>query len=228
MESQTWEERKHRIQSGELLDVIGVRTAMYTGNRKLTVLSSFLDGWQFALQVYGIESPSPLPSDFHDWAAYRLHFLGSTSGYKNMILERVPDEYAAVNRFYELLDEYRTRQPRVIARLPDYQGVQGVIRRMSDGSELPVKPPLLPYTLSLIAYTADPGFFVTFETDDPTVRGSGTFFPVLKWFEERFGVNRQDLEVLEPDTFAHWIDADAQYQEEFQQRVANKTPRGDS
>jgi hypothetical protein len=119
---QDWEERVEKMKNGQLLDVLRVRTAMYMGKRELPRLQSFLAGWHLALHVYGIEAPISLPMEFHDWVAYRLHFHESTSGYCNMILQRVPDEHAAVDRFFELFDEYRTRTPRTIARLPEYKG----------------------------------------------------------------------------------------------------------
>lgn len=216
---QTWEERKDRIRSGELLDVLRVRTPMYIGSRKLSDLSGFLTGWALALEVYGIESFRPLPIDFHDWVAYRLHFRESTSGYKNMILTRVPDEYAAVDRFYELLDEYRARQPRVVAKVNQYQGRTDVSKVKPDVTQEPVPRPDNSYTLRLIAYTDDPGFFVAFDVKDPTVRRSGTFYPLLSWFERRFGVNKQALEVLEPDTFKNWIRDDQEYKFQLTERL---------
>lgn len=188
---------------------------MYTGVRKLSAISSFLDGWRFALQVYEIEFINPLPGDFHDWVAYRLHFRESTSGYKNMILERVPDEYEAVDRFFELLDEYRTRRPRVVARISAYGGREYSLKFTSDGvttEKVPRPASVGFYTLNLIAYTDDPGFFVQYEADDPTVPPSGRFYPVLGWFESDFTTQREKLEVLDVETFQRWIKDDEQYQ----------------
>lgn len=214
-----WPERRARIHNGELIDVIRVRTAMYTGIRTLSALSSFLNGWQFAMETYGIEPKRVLPRDFHDWVAYRLHFRESTSGYKNMILKHVPDEYAAVDRFYELLDEHRSRQPRVVARMPAYRGCESVQRMRPDGSWEPVKRPDNPYVLSLVAYTDDPGFFVAFDAHDETVRHAGTFYPLLSWFGRRFGVDRDDLEVLDTETFKRWLEDDARYEVELRERL---------
>ena len=67
------------------------------------------------------------------------------------------------------------------------------------------------YTLNLIAYTNDPGFFVQFKADDPTVPPSGRFYPVLGRFESDFGVERDKLEVLDIETFQRWITDDEQY-----------------
>ena len=214
MKTQDQKERDEQIRRGQLLDVLRVRTAMYMGVRKLSALSSFLDGWRFALNVYDIEFIDPLPRDFHDWVAYRLHFRGSTSGYKNMILERVPDENEAVDRFFELLDEYRMRHARVVARLSAFAGREYFLRFKSDGTtteKIPRPLALGTYTLNLIAYTNDPGFFVQFKSDDPTVPPSGRFYPVLRWFERDFGTERDKLEVLDVETFQRWITDDEQY-----------------
>ena len=116
--------------------MLRAHTAMYMGVRKLSALSSFLDGWRFALNVYDIEFIDPLPRDFHEWVAYPLHFRESTSGYKNMILERVPDKKARLSdRFFELLDEYRMRHARVVARLSAFAGREYFLRFKSDGNQ---------------------------------------------------------------------------------------------
>jgi hypothetical protein len=217
-----WLERKERIRNGELVAVIRERTAMYTGSRTLSALSSFLDGWHFAMETYDIEPKHALPRDFHDWVAYRLHFLESTSGYKNMILKHAPDEYAAVDRFYELLDEYHARQPRVVARLAAYRGRDGVEKFRHDGTREPVKRPDSPYVVSLIAYTDDPGFFVEFDADDPTVSHAPNFYPLLNWFERGFGVSRETLEVLDVETFKRWLDDDDKYKIQSRERLKLK------
>jgi hypothetical protein len=103
------QERLNRVKSGGLLDVIRERPVMYLGELSLSALWHFLNGYEMSLLAHDIQEKRPLPRDFHDWVAYRLHFSGSTSGYKNMILKRVPDEAAALEYFFKLLDEYRNR-----------------------------------------------------------------------------------------------------------------------
>ena len=199
MKTQDKKSATDKFEAGQLLDVLRAHTAMYMGVRKLSALSSFLDGWRFALNVYDIEFIDPLPRDFHEWVAYPLHFRESTSGYKNMILERVPDKKKAglSDRFFELLDEYRMRHARVVARLSAFAGREYFLRFKSDGTyqqqNIPRPLALGTYTLKLIAYTNDPGFFVQFKSDDPTVPPSGRFYPVLRWFERDFGTERDKL-----------------------------------
>ena len=103
------QERAEIIRLGGLLDVIRERPAMYLGQHSLSALCYFLAGCETALWAHNIEEKRPLPRDFHDWVADRLHFSDSTSGWKNMILSRVPDEGAALEYFFKLLDEYRNR-----------------------------------------------------------------------------------------------------------------------
>lgn len=105
------QERIEIIRLGGLLEVIRERPAMYLGHHSLSALWSFLDGYGFALWSHDIQEKPPLPRDFHDWVADRLHFSESTSGWKNMILNRVPDEAAALEYFFKLLDEYRNQHP---------------------------------------------------------------------------------------------------------------------
>jgi hypothetical protein len=59
-------DRIQRIKDGRPLDVMRVRTAIYTGERTLSAVYHFLHGFGFAQYVYQIPA-SFLPPDFHDW-----------------------------------------------------------------------------------------------------------------------------------------------------------------
>jgi hypothetical protein len=102
-------ERLQQIESKGLLDVIRERPAMYLGELSLSALCHFLNGYEMSLWVHGVQEKPPLPRDFPNWVADRLHFSENRSGYKNMILERMPNEAMALSFFFELLDEYRAR-----------------------------------------------------------------------------------------------------------------------
>ncbi len=102
-------ERLQQIEAKGLLNVIRERPAMYLGELSLSALTQFLNGYGICLFLHGIQEKAPLPRDFHDWVADRLHFSESTRGYTRMILERVPDEAMALRFFFELLDEYCAR-----------------------------------------------------------------------------------------------------------------------
>jgi hypothetical protein len=192
-----------KIKSGRLLDVIREKPAMYIGSRSLSALAQFLAGYGFALQVHEIPSTHRLPQDFHEWVAYRLHFSESTSGFKNMILKRVPDEPAALDRFYELLDEHRTRRPRVVATAQGFRR-EYTTSSFPDGTEIKTTG-VLPEALALVAYTDDPGFFVSCDDGEVDFPGKDRFFPTLQWFERRYGVGRADLTILDSETFNRWL-----------------------
>jgi hypothetical protein len=138
-----------KIRDGGLLDAIRERPAMYMGERSLSALWHYLHGYIEALRFHDIATRDVLPPDFHDWVAYRLHFYESTSGYRNMILKRVPDEAAALDRFFELLDDHRARKPHVVAIARS--AAKNGRRQNADASASPS-------SLNLIAYSDDPGF----------------------------------------------------------------------
>ena len=98
-----------------ILDSIRKRPALFLDNQpSLSALRGFLNGYDLVLSQYtGGTVQGPLPQDFGEWVAYRLGFSSSSAGWRNMILDRVPDESAALKRFFELLDEYRNRKPRL-------------------------------------------------------------------------------------------------------------------
>jgi hypothetical protein len=74
------DERLQKIKDGGLLEVIREKPALYLGDRSLSALWYYLQGYWMALSVYDMRTAYPLPPDFHDWVAYRLHFYESTSG----------------------------------------------------------------------------------------------------------------------------------------------------
>ena len=78
-----------------------------------------------------------------------------------MILEEVPDESTALARFYELLDEYRTRNRRVVATIRGHRKEYSAGMPGSGGAI----HKLMPEVIMLVAYTDDPGLFLTCDGD---------------------------------------------------------------
>jgi hypothetical protein len=196
------ETRRNKIKDGGLLEVVRERPALYLGERSLSALWHYLQGYRMSLSVYDMRTAFPLPPDFHDWVAYRLHFYESTSGYKNMILKRVPEESAALDRFFELLDEHKNRKPRIVAQVRG--GKEYTWQTLNDGR--PQEPQTGTYsTLNLIAYTDDPGFFVSSDDADADFPRKNNFFSTLQWFGHRFGISRDDLTILDASTFDRWV-----------------------
>jgi hypothetical protein len=94
-----------------LLDQVRQRPAMYIGQPSLTRLHIFLEGYGFALFKHQIKIAveSPPFDGFHDWTARRFGWRESTAGWCNIILQETGnDESAALDRFFQLLDEFRS------------------------------------------------------------------------------------------------------------------------
>ncbi|WP_143710890.1 hypothetical protein [Saccharophagus degradans] len=111
----------------DLIETISTRTAMYTGEHKLSNIRSFIDGYTFSIKnkAESLEFLSDFPG-FHDWVAKRLGFYESTAGWQNMILA-IEMEYspknikwvgyadgatelqhkASVTRFFDMVNEYK-------------------------------------------------------------------------------------------------------------------------
>jgi hypothetical protein len=197
------QERLQRIRNGKLLEVIREKPAMYLGERSLSALQHFLAGYGYALFVHDVPHEFQLPRDFHDWVAYRLHFFESTSGYRNMILKHVRDEAAALDRFFELLDKHRKRQPHIVATVQGHRREYTIATKM-DGA-VTHKPGLLPETLTLVTYTDDPGFFVS--CPDPTIGfpEKDRFIATLRSFELFSGVSKENLTILDATTYNRWL-----------------------
>jgi hypothetical protein len=111
----------------DLIETLSTRTAMYTGEHKLSNVSSFIDGYTFAVRSEDryTEFLSNFP-EFHNWVAKRLGFYESTAGWQNMILaiemgyspksvdwlgyaDRATEAQhrASVVKFFEMVQEYK-------------------------------------------------------------------------------------------------------------------------
>ena len=152
----------------DVLQEIRERPAMILGKQSLTALAHFLDGYFVARRDLGIEPAHLVPLDFHDWVAYRLHFVESTSGFARMILNEISDEAKALDRFFELLDEYSARKPTVVARIrchPQGYKIKKQIKypdgQLTDWFEVACAE-----EVSIVTFTNDPGFFIV--NDDST------------------------------------------------------------
>ena len=180
--------------SQSLLAAIRQRPAMFCGEHTLSALNHFFAGYGFALDSHGIETssdPLDIRRGFHEWVAYRLHFKESTSGWCNMIQQSTNSETEAIDRFFQLLDEFRVRVPHVVARLV------GIHKQYSRTCGDVTETLHFPKSISLVTYTDDPGFFVTSDSEDdlPIPR----FFPCIDWFESFTGAKREQLTVVDPN-----------------------------
>lgn len=147
--------------STELWEQIRQRPGMFLGSPSITAWHHFLAGWSLAHSVYRLEDdPLFVPLDFHDWVAYREHFYESTSGWCRMLLDRYSSEELALQRFFELHDEFRQR---ICHEFAFIESLTRYTEHQIDGVWTQV-----PHTgrLSLFTYTDDPGFFVRFTAPD--------------------------------------------------------------
>ena len=91
-----------------LLKEMRGRLGMFVGSTSLTKLASFLRGYEHALMSLGDEAPDHFLAEFRDWIQQR--FGDSSKSWEDIILAQTEDEQAAVQAFWQLLDEYLDRQ----------------------------------------------------------------------------------------------------------------------
>lgn len=98
-----------------LIETIRKRPGMYLGSPSITALMNFLHGYQFALhELCKFDDAYPgnlFPLDFyfmHEYTALLFDLKESTAGWRNHILWNCGgDEEKALNRFFEILDEFK-------------------------------------------------------------------------------------------------------------------------
>ena len=90
-----------------VLDAVRKRPHFYLHEKSPKELDALVVGFQCGCSASGgCESTKGL-SAFNDWVAKELGFPHSTSGWCNMILERVGSDEKAFDLFFDLLDKYR-------------------------------------------------------------------------------------------------------------------------
>jgi hypothetical protein len=92
-----------------LLKKIRKRPGMYIGFPSVIRLSAFLHGYNYALLELTDAPGDPFLIAFQEWITQRLapkHHLP----WEEVILKESGSEAAALNRFWELLDEYLAEQ----------------------------------------------------------------------------------------------------------------------
>jgi hypothetical protein len=87
-----------------LLNDMRGRLGMFLGSTSLTKLAAFLRGYEHALLSHGMETSDHFLADFRDWVQQR--FADTSRSWEDIILSRAKDEQAAVQLFWQLLDEY--------------------------------------------------------------------------------------------------------------------------
>ena len=152
-----------------LLESIRQRPGLYFGDSPpLTALCYFIQGYE-----EGTKDRSTLPSDFSGWVAYRTG-ASRVHNWLGMLLSVSADETEAFRRFFDLLDEYKNRKARVIARVAGHGKTRGVIGAVD--LNCPVGTTFteaatfgeqaLPYPILILTYTEDPVFLAETETGD--------------------------------------------------------------
>lgn len=187
--------------SEDILEELHHRLLMYTGENTLKSLAHFLSGYSFAIgrrEVARSDDPLILPLGFHDWVAYRLHFSGSSAGWCNMICERSQTEEEAIDRFFSLLAEMKSRQAHLVAKLMGCKATYPLTTVNRKNGEMVPSPPITksyPDSISVVTYTSDPGFFV-YADNGEHFHGSG-FFASLDKFEMLTGISRSLLTIVD-------------------------------
>ena len=85
------------------------RTAMYIGEKKISILKSFFDGIYYSLEAYNVNEEY-IFNGFDDWIANYYGWTECTAGWKNIILSECnEDEEKAVDEFFNLYDKFKLK-----------------------------------------------------------------------------------------------------------------------
>lgn len=125
--------------------------------KSLTALYHFIMGARMVIGDGKAGDPAwfNIPADFIDWVACRTRHHNLTRGWRRLIIADTTSEEKAYDRFFQLLEEYHTRVPTVIAEITGAPPPE----RESWEEEAPPPDPAL-----IVKFTDDPGFFIQHQT----------------------------------------------------------------
>ena len=91
----------------DLLGKIKQRSSLYLGNRSLSHLHVFLDGYTFSSRQIGIPVTEQETKfeEFQEWIENRFN-QADTQSWSRIILFYAEDEADALNRFFDLFEEF--------------------------------------------------------------------------------------------------------------------------
>lgn len=87
------------------------RTPMFTGDKGISALDSFIQGYFYAILANDIDIKGEIKFDeFPDWVAQYFKWTESTAGWRRIILQECKnDEDKALIKFFELYDKFKLR-----------------------------------------------------------------------------------------------------------------------
>jgi len=136
----------------ELLDseAFRKRTAMYLGEKSISKLKTFMDGFYTCERNYKINSQDTLPPFwlFFKWICTEYNHSGSYYSWDGIILQNSNNnEEVALNTFFEKFDEFRKFFPHTILRceigeteVKYFNSHEGIRKRYKDGVESRIEP----------------------------------------------------------------------------------------
>ncbi|QHT70576.1 hypothetical protein GXP67_29950 [Rhodocytophaga rosea] len=103
-----------------LLEKIKERPSMYLGEKRISSLRTFIDGYTFGLWEYNIQTEEETPPFvlLHKWVAKKFGWGQTSAGWNTILLnENLGDEEKALDQFFEILPEFMNVIPTRISRV---------------------------------------------------------------------------------------------------------------
>ncbi|MEG4343183.1 hypothetical protein QUB70_07800 [Microcoleus sp. A003_D6] len=150
----------------DLFDLVRTRPKMYLGNngKTLTALMAFFSGYHFACleNKVKLDEGTPPYSHFVDWIPHRL--FGKPNNLIWEFMENELGQSVAFSTFFEMLDEFRSLQPCLLASIQPsskHQPTGKVLIHQGNPEESLPTP--VPSNITIVGYPNVPVCFISYE-----------------------------------------------------------------
>ena len=123
----------------------------------------------------------------------------------------------ALDKFFELIDEHRTRQARVVAPIQRPPGNPDVPVTFKDGDLCTRTRLRVAEEIKMVVYTDDPGFFLSHDDEVAERPTRSLFCPSLSHVSSRgypFRPDEEFLTILDPDEYGRLLREDAAFRQQ--------------
>jgi hypothetical protein len=201
----------------DLLERMRERPAMYLGEKRISSLRTFIDGYHFATLEHNISSiENPPLGVLNLWMANKFGWGETSAGWNSILLiESQGDEAKALDHFFDLLPEFRKVSPQWMGSLTItqdhrtyYQTDQArrIVLSIDENGNRSTQIPI-PDQVYVVEFSDQGGWYNYQLKESKLLRldwGLGDRIEAVEYMESMFGKSTPLTEIVQSEVVIHF------------------------